>query len=164
MPVLSGVPSARLSITLDSSRPCEGGQALELLFNVDKETPNKLRWVASPPHQDFKIYVPKWRVPEPWPRRVTVSIDAVDIRRGTPLSKRDSRQQPSLRWHPVQVVMVIDEYHERSIRYAQEGDEDSWEVSHTYIPYALTEGQSEKIVLTVSWRMTAGIRPTNSPR
>ena len=38
-----------------------------------KETDNKLRWEAC--DQDFKLYIPKWRVPQPWPIRIVVRLD-----------------------------------------------------------------------------------------
>jgi hypothetical protein len=38
-----------------------------------KETENKLRWVAWNP--DFKLYIPKWRIPAPWPIRIVVRLD-----------------------------------------------------------------------------------------
>lgn len=39
------------------------------------ETDNKLRWEADVDGVSFKLYIPKWRVPKPWPDMVKVVID-----------------------------------------------------------------------------------------
>ena len=41
---------------------------------LDKETDNKVRWTADVDGVTFSLYVPKWRVPEPWPSRIRVTV------------------------------------------------------------------------------------------
>jgi hypothetical protein len=41
------------------------------LLKPSKETENKLRWSTyMNDGSKFHLYVPKWRVPEPWPGRI----------------------------------------------------------------------------------------------
>lgn len=44
------------------------------LMNPSKETDNKLRWMADVEGAPFALYIPKWRVPEPWPVQVIVAV------------------------------------------------------------------------------------------
>ena len=37
-----------------------------------KETDNKLRWDVDIDDTRFSLYIPKWRVPQPWPSRIWV--------------------------------------------------------------------------------------------
>ena len=48
------------------------------LLKPSKETENKLRWSTHVEQDDtdFQLYIPKWRVPEPWPGRIIVYIDS----------------------------------------------------------------------------------------
>jgi hypothetical protein len=39
------------------------------LMDPSKTTDNKLRWQADVEGVNFKLYIPKWRVPRPWPIR-----------------------------------------------------------------------------------------------
>jgi len=47
------------------------------LMEPSKETDNKLRWKADVEGVSFKLYVPKWRVPRPWPTRILVRVSEV---------------------------------------------------------------------------------------
>ena len=44
------------------------------LFDAAKETERKLRWDVDVEGTLFSLYIPKWRVPVPWPSRIFVSI------------------------------------------------------------------------------------------
>jgi len=44
------------------------------LMDPSKETENKLRWSGDVEGVAFKLYIPKTRVPKPWPRRVHVTV------------------------------------------------------------------------------------------
>jgi hypothetical protein len=45
------------------------------LMSPSKETDNRLRWWADVEGVAFKLYVPRWRVPVPWPVRLEVIVD-----------------------------------------------------------------------------------------
>jgi len=47
------------------------------LMAPSKETDLKLRWEADVEGVAFKLYIPKWRVPRPWPTRILVRISDI---------------------------------------------------------------------------------------
>lgn len=49
-----------------------------LLLKLSKETNRKLRWstYVGEDNTKFELYIPKWRVPEPWPKCIRVIIQA----------------------------------------------------------------------------------------
>jgi hypothetical protein len=42
------------------------------------ETHNKVKWAARLGDTTFNFYIPKWRVPEPWPDCIAVTISISD--------------------------------------------------------------------------------------
>jgi hypothetical protein len=59
-------------------------------MNLAKETPNKLRWDVLVEGAPFELYIPKWRVPRPWPRRIVVRLSEVtDETLDAPLPQED---------------------------------------------------------------------------
>jgi hypothetical protein len=44
------------------------------LLEETKETDNKVRWDADIEGIRFSLYTPKWRVPEPWPLQIHVTV------------------------------------------------------------------------------------------
>jgi hypothetical protein len=46
-----------------------------VLMNPSKETENMLRWSDDIDGVNFSLYIPKWRVPKPWPSSILVVVD-----------------------------------------------------------------------------------------
>lgn len=46
----------------------------EYLLNFDKETINKFRWITKIDDVPFKLYIPQWRVPNPIPSTIKISL------------------------------------------------------------------------------------------
>jgi len=62
------------------------------------QTDNKLVWSARVKNASLTLYIPKWRVPEPWPGKITVFLtDDLSSWNGyTPLKIRQVLDSPSL--------------------------------------------------------------------
>ncbi len=95
------------------------------LMDPSKETDNKLRWRADVEGVDFKLYVPKWRVPLPWPRRIIVTISALprETSRAGRAEPADQGGREPLERDIVAVVDRVREYTE-TVRFAPRGDLD----------------------------------------
>lgn len=46
-----------------------------VLLDAAKQTANKVRWDADIDGTRFSLYIPKWRVPVPWPELIRVTIE-----------------------------------------------------------------------------------------
>lgn len=128
------------------------------LMDPSKETDNKLRWRADVEGVDFKLYIPKWRVPLPWPRRIIVVISALPME-----TSRATQAEPPNRGakEPREraIVAVVDRVreHTETVRFAPRGDPEQWEIGEPYIPYALLPTPStQSLRLEVRWDRTAG--------
>jgi hypothetical protein len=128
------------------------------LMDPSKETDNKLRWQAWENGVLFKLYIPKWRVPEPWPVRIVVRIDddpnsfvAVPPSRGP-----ESEQTRNLD-EPVVTLVAKHTEHTETVRYSPVGDPAKWELGEPYIPFAmLSVPVPKRLRLDVHWDRTAG--------
>ncbi|HOD45335.1 MAG TPA: hypothetical protein PKL21_10680 [Anaerolineaceae bacterium] len=102
------------------------------LMNPSKETDNKLRWQIPVDDTVFAFYIPKWRVPTPWPARIRVIIDDDYIN-----SKKvpDNHRHPD---YPIKAIVKLTSLHTKTCRYTPSGDNPKdWEIGEPYIPYSL---------------------------
>ncbi len=122
-------------------------------LEIEKETPNKLRWGKTIDRVPFEIYIPKWRVPEPWPRKIYVDIQALKTPSAmtSRLSEADVRNNPSLAER--KIIAYIESYKEKehTLRYQPLGDKETWEIGEPYIPYSLTHNCAPILEITVYW-------------
>lgn len=118
-----------------------------------KETDKKLCWSAEVGGTDFRLYIPKWRVPEPWPRRITVAIEAVPSVNLNLSSLTCSlvAKDESLRAKPIRAMVHSVAIHSKTIRYAPDGDPVDAEIGEPYIPTPLTLNGAEHLLVTVVW-------------
>lgn len=128
------------------------------LLAPSKQTDNKLRWEAWESGVLFKVYIPKWRVPKPWPVRIVVRIDddektfeAIQPPRGPEFaSSRDLNE--SL----VAVLQKVDE-HTETVRYRQIGDLALSEIGEPYIPFSmLGTPPPDRMRIDVAWDRSVG--------
>ena len=125
------------------------------LMNPSKETDNKLRWWADVEGVSFKLYIPKWRVPAPWPVRLEVLVDdqaasaataAIPPRPASPEFER-----------PIIATLEKVQEHTETVRYRPIGPPDSWEIGEPYVPYTvLAAPPPERLRLEVRWDRSAG--------
>jgi hypothetical protein len=116
-----------------------------------KVTDNKLRWQTDVDGVPFKLYVPKWRVPTPWPRQILVRISSCD----GPVDRTRGRQDDLLR--PIVTVVHRTSDHTGTVRFTPAGDPRDWELGEPYIPYSLLpEPTVKELVVEVEWNLRAG--------
>lgn len=125
------------------------------LMNPSKETDNKLRWWADVEGVCFQLYIPKWRVPTPWPVRLEVVVDpqAASPETDRRLTSPCSRELEG----PIIATLEKVREHTETVRYRPIGDQDSWELGEPYVPYAVLPAPSpERVRLEVRWDRSAG--------
>jgi hypothetical protein len=131
------------------------------LLRPSKETENKLRWSThiSSDDTDFQIYIPKWRVPEPWPGRILVSIDRFT---GSP---DDFEDYPTIKSfeEPIEVILKPIMDHTRTVRFAPLGEPKKWPTGEPYIPFSLIPPDSDFLRLHVEWDLESQGQFINVP-
>ena len=123
-------------------------------MHPSKTTDNKLRWEADVDGVPFKLYVPKWRVPVPWPVRVLVAVsgDAKNstrrVRPGDHVAKRE---------RGIEAVVRRVSSHTETARFAPIGAPEDWEIGEPYIPYSLLPTPDASTVrIDVQWDRSSG--------
>ena len=120
-----------------------------------KETDNKLRWDTDIDGAPFELYVPKWRVPRPWPGRVYVRVfsgkSPDDVLRDTHI--RDVTQTTQ---RPIVAELQLTSKHQLTVRYTPLGDNQAWQIGEPYIPYQLLPPLiPDSVVIRVRWDLTS---------
>ena len=119
------------------------------LMAPSKETDNKLRWVADVDGVAFQLYVPKWRVPHPWPNRIRVFISEPSTSPGSSPSDKPENA----------IVAIVERVkdHSQTVRFAPAGDPKKWQIGEPYIPYGLLPNPSvQRLRVDVEWDRSAG--------
>ena len=121
-----------------------------------KQTPNKLRWDTKVEGTLFSLYIPKWRVPEPWPSSIWVKVIPRRREAGDPpnLSRNDVESDPILRQEPIVATVLWNSPHSRTDRYSPLGLEETWEIGEPYIPHSLTYGGTQRLRVIILWDIT----------
>jgi hypothetical protein len=129
------------------------------LMDPSNETENKLRWQAYVKGVRFKLYIPKWRVPPPWPKRIIVGLtdSSVDgALAGESTLAHGTTPSIDLELPIVACVERIDD-HTATVRFRPVGDQNMWEIGEPYIPYSLLPGNKcQKVQIGVRWDRSAG--------
>ena len=123
----------------------------------DKETDNKLRWNSDIDGVEFKLYIFKWRVPQPWPSRIYVNIEPVPPG-FMPQQKRRTQvdRDPSLAEAPIIAKVTRYSDHTETVRLQPVGDPKEWEIGEPYIPknIDLVE-QSDELLIRIEWDLAS---------
>lgn len=123
---------------------------IEMPLRSSKETDRKLRWGKQIDGVEFFLYIPKWRVPEPWPLTIRVSIEECKTEKKIPrFTKDEIRKFPVLKTSPIICLVESFSQHTKTTRYRPLGVD--WEIGEPYIPYSLTFDNALYLILTVSW-------------
>ncbi len=123
------------------------------LMAPSKQTDNKLRWETDVDGVNFKLYIPKARVPYPWPKRILVRVCDIDQPSGNEAVQPDD---PTLERGITATVRKVRE-HTETVRFDPDGDPNDWEIGSPYIPFSLLPRRSaENLQLQVWWDRSAG--------
>lgn len=127
------------------------------LMDPSKTTDNELRWQADVEGVNFKLYIPKWRVPRPWPIRILVrviempSVTAQFQDFAPTVDSFDSLERP------IRAIVEKIQEHTQTMRFAPTGDPKDWEIGEPYIPYSLlTYSSVQTVRIEVVWDRSAG--------
>ena len=128
---------------------------------MGKETKSKLFWSAmitsadqsGNPHEvEFRLYIHKWRVPEPYPQTIYVKIEPSQIQQKPKfLYVDEALENPDLRTKPIQAILHGFKRYPDTFRYHPIEDHTEWEIGEPYIPYDLTFGEAGYLKLTIKW-------------
>ena len=132
---------------------------------VSKETKNKIFWettvesedkTGSPRLANFRLYIHKWRVPEPVPQTIYVGIEPAKLQKKPKfLSVDDVLEDPELRVKPIIAIIHGFKQYTETLRYHPIEVQSEWEIGEPYIPYSLTFNQAEYLKITVKWEKPA---------
>jgi len=124
-----------------------------VLLEETKETENKVRWDADIEDTKFSLYIPKWRVPEPWPQTIHVTITPYDQSKVSSISRLEAKNSPRLRYKPIIAHLKKYREHTQTIRYQPEGDPKGREIGEPYIPYHMTYDGAGHLTITVNMKI-----------
>jgi hypothetical protein len=129
------------------------------LMDPSSETDNKLRWQADINGVGFKLYIPKWRAPRPWPKRIIVGVADSLIDTDLPSTSGLARAVAPTTDLELPIVAFVERTsdHTETVRFTPVGDPKNWEIGEPYIPYSLLPaGECQKLQIKVRWDRSAG--------
>lgn len=141
-------------------RPADCSPEVDAFLNTNvydliltRETDNKLRWDADFNGTPFELYIPKWRVPQPWPHRIRVAL--FDLREASDgrgkLRREHFEPNLSLRLNPILTTIERSEEMKHTIRFRPIGEKDEWEIGEPYVPNELVPGDTDRLRILVLW-------------
>lgn len=126
----------------------------EIIADFIKSTPNKMVWSVDVEGIEFKLYIPKWRVPEPEPRQILVKIITPDedIENKLFITKEKIEANPQLRLSKIYSDIIKIEEHSSTIRFDPLGDTRYWEIGSPYIPKTIFgKNKYEQLTIIIDW-------------
>jgi hypothetical protein len=123
----------------------------KISLDAKKQTVTTLRWDAWVEEDKayFEFYIPKSRVPEPWPSRIFVCIEPFS---GDPSDFAQSPCDLDNLDNPIKVlVKPFREHLPPTVRYRQLGDKRDWQIGEPYIPFSLIPPDSHFLIIEVKW-------------
>jgi hypothetical protein len=132
------------------------------------DTGGKLVWSAGTSNARFYFYIPKWRVPEPWPALVHVHItdNLTEWEKYEPLTPTVAQKKAELLERPILAKIGYSELHKETFRYDPFGVQEV-EIGSPYIPMFLLPFEPPKVLLVrVQWKrnIKSKFRITRIPR
>src|SRR5260221_1392937 len=104
------------------------------LMDPSKTTDNKLRWQAVVEGVNFKLYVPKWRVPRPWPTpilgRISDGPAGAQVRdQAATAASSNSLESP--------ICGIVERVleHTQNVRFAPQSEPRDWGMGWPYSPF-----------------------------
>ena len=120
-----------------------------------KETENKLRWDADVDETKFEFYIPKWRIPEPYPDTILIRIGMPDeFENKRRFTKEEVEKNPELRKNKIYAEVEKVSEHTKTVRFDPVDETENWEIGSPYIPKVVLDEINEVIdylSLSVEW-------------
>ncbi len=125
-------------------------------MKFDRATPHKFRWDFRPSGEStvFSLYIPQWRVPDPCPERILVTLDEqVESIPSERLTQEVAARDSSSRNCAITVLIERKEVHINSVQYEPQGLKTEWEIGEPYIPHSLLPTPIPgRLRLSVDWK------------
>jgi len=125
----------------------------EYLLHYDKETFNKFRWATTIDGVPFTFYIPQWRVPDPAPSAIKISLFSAPLPESKPtITPELTVGNPKLRNLPIVSFVKLYSEHSKTVRYDPAGDQSTWEIGSPYIPSSLLKDtNADTVLICVQW-------------
>ncbi len=119
-----------------------------------KDTSGMHRWDAMVERAPLEIYIYKWRVPDPYPSRISVEIfNRAEYSQSIyPLDRKDVNANPQLCYNPITAEVTFLEDHTRTAKYNPVLGKGKREIGNPYIPYTLlSDPPPKRLVIVIKW-------------
>lgn len=119
-----------------------------------KDTSGMHRWDAMVERAPLEIYIYKWRVPEPYPSRISVEIfNRAEYSQSIyPLDRKEVNANPQLCYNPITAEVAFLENHTRTAKYDPVLGKGKREIGNPYIPYTLlSDPPPTRLVIVIKW-------------
>lgn len=120
-----------------------------------KETENKYRWDCDCDGVKFSLYIPKWRVPEPYPRTINIKLHPLGsgIVMGRKYLKEAYEKDLALRKRPIIARLKRTSDHTKTVRFDPDYNSQWWDIGSPYIPaHILPSPDIKEIYIEVEWK------------
>ena len=119
-----------------------------------KDTNGMHRWDYMAEHTKLEIYIHKWRVPDPYPSRISVEIFNRDGYSQSiyHLDRRKANANPQLCYNPITAEVAFLENHTLTAKYDPVLGKGKREIGNPYIPYTLlSDPPPIRLVIVIKW-------------
>ena len=123
-------------------------------FAYWKETENKYRWDTDVDGVRFSMYIPKWRVPEPYPNKIGIRIYLEDEIQfyGNEYVRKDYENDDNLKFQDIIAKVEKKYYCTKTVRFDPVGVPKTWEIGSPYIPIELMPFRDiNSLIISVKW-------------
>ncbi len=126
----------------------------EVIAEWKKSTDNKMIYSANVNRVEFKMYIPKWRIPDSIPNEILIKIYPPDeiIQNKRNFSRRDVEKDSFLKENVIHSEVYKVSVHTQTIRFDPKGNPLNWETGSPYIPKTLLrEYDFEDLIIVIEW-------------
>lgn len=128
----------------------------EVVLIFGGTTDNKVVYHTREYAERFTLYIPKWRVPLPWPEKIRFGLDddptaTAPKPQGPPSAPYRNLEEPLI------AGLKKRENKTKTVRYCPIGAQNDWEVGEPYIPLVWLDTPPQNLLrIEVHWDRTAG--------
>ena len=127
---------------------------VKIFCDYYKDTSGMHRWDVKIKGAPLEIYIYKWRVPKPYPSRISVEIfERAEYPRPIySLDRKEVYANPQLYLNPITAEVAFLENHTLTAKYNPVLGKGKREIGNPYIPYTvLSDPPPTRLVLVVNW-------------